>query len=67
MNLNKDNVHTILNKIAKRRNQIVHEADLVRKIKGKKITLREIKYSDTKNDIEFLEKFVESVDEIINN
>lgn len=54
-----------LKKIAKRRNQIVHEADLILKTKTKKITVREIKRKDAQEALEFIKSFVEAFDKVI--
>lgn len=40
-----------LEAIGRRRNQIVHDADLVRKARNRNITLRDIKYNETNNRV----------------
>ncbi len=50
--------------IAIRRNQIVHEADLIRKTKAKKHTLRDISASDVKKDIEWIKSFITAADSV---
>ncbi|MGI9483458.1 MAG: HEPN domain-containing protein [Hyphomicrobiales bacterium] len=53
-----------LNKIVKRRNQIVHEADLERKISAKKDTLRKIERKDAAGAIGLISDFVNAADGI---
>ena len=66
INLTKNEIITLLDEIANRRNQIVHEADLVRKTSGQTVTLREISLIRTKKYIGFIENIVESTHEIVN-
>jgi hypothetical protein len=54
-----------LNSVAKRRNQIVHEADVVRKIRAKKLSLRDIQYGTIKNEIIFIDEFIKAVHSIL--
>jgi hypothetical protein len=54
-----------LKEICLRRNQIVHEADLVRKIKGKQCTLQEISKKTALEWIEWLNRFVIATDKVI--
>lgn len=51
-----------LNKIARTRNRIVHEADLVRHKKGGKPRLHPISASDVRNAIEFLDDLVKKLE-----
>lgn len=50
-----------LNSLVLRRNQIVHEADLERKISSNKDTLRQIKRNETEASIGFIKDFVNAV------
>lgn len=60
-NPNKDQIIQRIRTISKRRNQIVHEADLIVKTKPKKVRVREIKRSEVVADIEWLRTFVRAV------
>jgi HEPN superfamily RiboL-PSP-like protein len=51
--------------IAKRRNQIVHEADLILKTKAKEITLREININEVDGIKIWVEEFIEAVEKIV--
>ena len=53
-----------LNKIVQRRNAIVHEADLPRRISARTIKCNEIKYKDAKNYVKFIRYFVTSANEV---
>ena len=48
-----------------RRNQIVHESDLVRRTKAKQLTLREISASQTREWISWTREFVAALDRVI--
>ena len=61
----KNDVIASLRKIAKRRNQIVHEADLIRKTKAKEITLRDVSRGDAEEWINWMDKFVNAMDRAI--
>lgn len=54
-----------LNEIAERRNRIVHEADLVRKIKGKKDTLRDITRTEAARMVTWVTDFIEAADSVV--
>ena len=54
-----------IRKITLRRNQIVHEADLIRKTKIKNLTLRAISRNDTIKWIKWITSFIESTDKVI--
>ena len=56
-----------LSKITRRRNQIVHEADTVPQQKAQSVKLREISRADAEFSIEFIDKFVNAMDIIIND
>lgn len=51
-----------LSKIVRRRNQIVHEADLERKIKSRKDSLRKITRAEAQNAIDFVKNLVVAID-----
>ncbi len=59
--LTKQQVIDQLRQIAARRNQIVHEADLLRRVKAKRLTLREIKRAETERIVDWLETFVNAI------
>ena len=60
----KEEIQKRLDKIAKRRNQIVHEADVPRKIKTKKIIFRKIKKNAVGLDLAWIEKFVGAIESV---
>ncbi|MDR5907588.1 HEPN domain-containing protein [Franzmannia qiaohouensis] len=53
-----------LTKIAKRRNQIVHESDLILKTSAKEISQRDITRADAENAIDWVTSFVQALDEV---
>jgi ribonuclease BN (tRNA processing enzyme) len=61
----KGKVIGILNTIANRRNQIVHEANMVRKTRAKKITLREIARSTAQEWCDWSRLLVEAIDKVV--
>lgn len=61
----KDLVMSELRTIAARRNQIVHEADFVRKAKAKNITMRDISAKTATEWSEWIGKFVLAIDSVI--
>ena len=63
----KNDVIKQLREIAKRRNQIVHEADVVLKTKAKDITLRDISRTEAEEWTEWIYEFVWAVDTVIEN
>jgi hypothetical protein len=62
--LTKEQIIEKLNAIARRRNQIVHESDIILKTSAKEISLREITHKDAKNSLSMIKKFVSAVDKI---
>ena len=63
--INENDLQTKLKKIAQRRNQIVHEADIVRKTKAREITVREIKRTEVDEDVKWIKKFVYAIDKVL--
>ena len=55
------NVKKRLSEITKRRNEIVHEADLILKAKGKKLTLRDIDRNYAQSAKDWMQSFVEAI------
>ena len=53
-----------LNEIVHRRNKIVHEADLPRRISAQKIKFNEITHNDAKKYVKFIQDFVTSANEV---
>lgn len=51
-------------KIARRRNQIVHEADLIRKTRDRKMTLRDITHADARQTLDWVKDFIAAVDQV---
>ena len=60
-------VQSQLKKIATRRNQIVHEADLILQQRARKPKLREISIGDAQGAIGFVELLVQAIDRLIEN
>jgi restriction system protein len=56
-----ERVTASLRALARRRNQIVHEADLIRKTKAKKTTLRDITEKEAADWINWTEQFIAAV------
>lgn len=56
-----------LTEISNRRNQIVHEADLILKNKAKEITIREITFDDAKKMRDWIESFVNAFERVVEN
>ncbi|MGJ8585173.1 MAG: HEPN domain-containing protein [Marinosulfonomonas sp.] len=54
-----------LNKIVMRRNYIVHEADIERKISSKAVNFRKITLKETKEAISFVRSFVKATSQVI--
>lgn len=61
----KEEVIRTLREIAQRRNQIVHEADIVRKAKSKMITMREISAKDAVAWTSWMRDFVDAIDSVV--
>lgn len=64
LGLSAGEAQTKIRDIAKRRNQIVHEADIVLKTKGKIISLRDISRSEAEEIVSFVEKFITEVEKL---
>lgn len=60
-----DEVIAKLRAIFVRRNQIVHEADMPRKRKGRKVTWREITSTEAKTIVEWCKGFIRAVDLVL--
>lgn len=60
----KGDVQKKLKEITTRRNQIVHEADLIRKTSAKKITVREIDLDTTKEYVSWIRAFVSAINDV---
>lgn len=56
-----------LRSITKRRNQIVHEADLPRSIRSRGTKFREIKFKYAEETVEWMAQFVKAIDEVASN
>jgi restriction system protein len=61
----KEQVINDLRSLSRRRNQIVHEADLVRKTRSQKITLRDIKEKEAKDWVHFVDVFVTATQSVV--
>lgn len=61
----KEEVISALKDIATRRNQIVHEADLVLKIKAKSVTMRPIRLAGTRKQVDWISSFVAAIDRVV--
>ena len=60
-------IQDTLRQIAVRRNQIVHEADLERKTRSRKLSLREVSGSESKKSVEWIKEFVQAVGKVFNS
>jgi len=58
-------VQASLKKITKRRNQIVHEADVITQQKARKVKLRDISKSEAENAVSFIKSLVLAFDELV--
>jgi hypothetical protein len=56
-----------LRQIALRRNQIVHEADLERKTRHRRLSLREVSGSESKKSVEWIKEFIQVVDKVFDS
>jgi hypothetical protein len=63
----KDVVQKTLREISQRRNQIVHEADIVRKAKARKITMRDISAKNASDWARWMRNFVAAIDSVVTN
>lgn len=63
----KDAVIRTLREIAQRRNQIVHEADIIRKAKAKTTTMRDISAKNALEWANWMRSFVAAVDSVVAN
>lgn len=61
----KEDMIKMLRTIAQRRNQIVHEADIVRKAKVKTITMRDISAKDVASWTNWMRDFVGAIDTVV--
>lgn len=52
-------------KISRRRNQIVHEADLILTVKHKRISIRKLTYKETREWVYWIKDLVLAIDEVI--
>jgi len=64
-NTSKDNVISKLKIITNRRNQIVHESDIIRRISAQKITQRKISYSQALDFSNWIKNFVTAIDNVV--
>ena len=58
-------VQSRLNGIARRRNQIVHEADLIRRTRGQTFKAREISADEARTDVAWICKFVDALEVVV--
>lgn len=63
--VNAEDIKSKLDKVCRRRNQIVHEADLERKISSNRFALREIKRSFAQDSVDFVKDFIVAADKVI--
>jgi hypothetical protein len=61
----KDEVIKTLREIARRRNQIVHEADITRKARAKTITMRDISAKTAADWAAWMRSFVKAIDSVV--
>ena len=62
----KGEIQSQLTKVARRRNKIVHEADIVRKISAKNITQNKIERKETIDLVNWVKDFVYAMDSVFN-
>jgi len=62
----KGDIQKQLTKVARRRNKIVHEADIVRKISAKNITQNEISHKEASDMVNWIKDFVYAMDSVFN-
>jgi len=60
-------VQNKLKKVARRRNKIVHEADIVRKISAKRISQNQIDRTEARELVAWVKKFVTAMDDLFND
>lgn len=65
LGISAENAQTKIRDIAKRRNQIVHEADIVLKTKGKEISLRDITRGEAEEIVDFISRFIVEVEKCV--
>jgi hypothetical protein len=58
-------IRDTLDEIARRRNQVVHEADLIRRTRSGSVTLRDIQYSECEQWVLFIKDFVAAIDTVV--
>ena len=59
-----NNLQNRLKQITLRRNQIVHEADLERKTRQTRLSLREVSSRESKKSVKWIKEFVQAVDKV---
>ena len=64
-NQSKNDVIGTLQKITHRRNQIVHEADQIRRTRAHKITLRDLSFNQAEKWVIWIEAFIKSIDSVV--
>ena len=64
-NPTKQDIIDKLRVISRRRNQIVHEADLILKTKAKKLTLREIASDEALDWVDWMDELGQAIDKVI--
>ncbi len=67
MGMDKAAMLKLLNESVKRRNKIVHEADIILKTKAKRIDKRPISKKEVEEAVDFIRKFVEASNKVIND
>lgn len=67
MGMHKSDMLKTLNDSVRRRNKIVHEADIILKTKAKRIDKRDISKTEVEAIVNFIRRFVEASDIVINN
>lgn len=62
--LSPDEMKSMLLAIVRRRNQIVHEADLERQIKARRFAIREIEENFAHHTVDLIQKFVKAIEAV---
>ena len=61
----REDVINRLKRIADRRNQIVHEADVVLRTKAQQINLRDIRAAETQDAVDWIKQLAAAIDEVV--
>lgn len=60
-----DDIRTRLNRIVQRRNQIVHEGDIVRALRPRKLSYNEVDHDSVAADIDWIEELLTAMSDVV--